>query len=140
MSDPATPTREACRREIEELHAFFVAWYTGQAEGFGRMEAAIASGFEMVTPDGDRLDREAVLGMVREGRGTHDPGTFDIEIRNVDLLETGDECALVRYEEYQTAPEGGDGRVSTVLFRPDDTAPGGLAWVTVHETWIETPE
>ncbi len=140
MSDPATPTREACWREIEELHAFFVAWYTGQAEDFERMEAAIAPDFEMVTPDGDRLDRGAVLGTVRAGRGKHDPGTFDIEIRNVDLLEAGDGYAVARYEEWQTAPDGGDGRLSTVVFRPNEDAPGGLAWVTVHETWLDRSE
>jgi hypothetical protein len=36
MSDPA-PTLAACRTEIEVLHAFFVAWYTGETGSFERM-------------------------------------------------------------------------------------------------------
>jgi hypothetical protein len=140
MSGPVTPTREACRREIEALHGFFVAWYTGQTGEFGRMDAAIAPDFEMVTPHGDRLDRAAVLEMVRQSRDRYDPGAFEIDIEDVDLLDAGDGYAVARYEEWQTAPDGGDGRLSTVVFRPDDAAPGGLAWVTVHETWLEIPE
>lgn len=134
------PTLPACRREIDELHDFFVAWYTGACdrEGFERMEAVIAPGFEMVTPDGDRLGREAVLGMVRDAYTGRDPGTFDIEIGNVELLDGGPDHAVARYEEWQTTPDGEDGRVSTVLFRPDPDAPNGLVWVTVHETWLDT--
>ncbi len=137
MTDP--PTLSACRREIEELHAFFVAWYTRQAGEFDRMEAVIAPDFEMVTPDGDRLDRGAVLGMVRDGRGRHEQGTFDIDVRDVALLDRSDGHAVARYEEWQTSPDGGDGRVSTVAFRPDPGAPNRLAWVTVHETWLDPP-
>jgi hypothetical protein len=133
----STPTREDCRREIERLHDFFVDWYTGQADEFGRMEAAIAPGFVMVGPDSDRLDRESVLSMVREKSGGYQPGEFDIDIRNVELVDAGTEHAVCRYEEWQTTPDEEKGRVSTVLFRTDDSAPTGLAWVTVHETWLD---
>lgn len=125
-----------CRREIEELHAFFVGWYAGERGDFERMERAIGPGFEMVTPDGDRLNREAVLSMVRGGRGKHADAAFDIEVRNVAAVDAGPDHALVRYEEWQTDPEGEDGRLSTVLFRPDGDAPRGLAWAGLHETWL----
>jgi len=133
------PTLAACRREIEELHAFFVAWYTSQIGEFDRMEAVIAPDFGMVSPDGDRLDREAVLETVRDGRGRHEPGTFDIDVRNVALLDSGDDHALAQYEEWQTSPDGRDGRISTVIFRVDPGTPNRLAWVVVHETWLDPP-
>jgi hypothetical protein len=125
-----------CRREIEELHAFFVEWYTGRRDDFERMERAIGPGFEMVTPDGDCLDREAVLAMVRDGNDQYDPGEFDIEIRNVAAVDTGPDHALVRYEEWQSGPESADGRLSSVLFRPREGAPREIAWASLHETWL----
>jgi hypothetical protein len=50
------PSHETCRREIETLHEFFVDWYTGAVgrDAYDRVERALASEFEMVTPAGDR--------------------------------------------------------------------------------------
>ncbi|MFT4922498.1 MAG: hypothetical protein ACI8XM_001715 [Haloarculaceae archaeon] len=134
------PTLDACRREIEELHDFFVAWYTGACDpgDFERMADVIDPGFEMVQPGGDRVDSETVLGMVREARDQYEPEAFDIEIRNVELLDSGTDHALARYEEWQTSPDGETGRISTVLFRTDPAAPNGLVWTALQETWLES--
>ncbi|MFT4931941.1 MAG: hypothetical protein ACI91T_001827, partial [Natronomonas sp.] len=82
------PTLETCRREIEDLHAFFVRWYAGRIdrEDFDRLERALAPEFEMISPTGDRSDRAAVLDWIRESYGREAPGAFDIEIRNVELV------------------------------------------------------
>ncbi|MFC5367898.1 DUF4440 domain-containing protein [Salinirubrum litoreum] len=152
MSDSqpaAPPTESACRAEIERLHDRFVAWFTATADedSFADIADALASDFEMVTPDGNRVGREAVLDSIRAQYGRDDPGTFDIEIRNVDLRHATDDHATVRYEEWQET--GGEtrsdettagettGRVSTVLFSVDSSATGDLLWVDVHETWLE---
>lgn len=50
-------------------------------------------------------------------------------------LVTETEVTVCRYEEWQTTPDGENGRVSTVVFRVDADTPGGLSWVNVHETW-----
>ena len=130
---------DSCRQEVEALHEFFVGWYAGQLDrdAFDRMADAIAPGFEMVTPDGDRLDREAVLAMVREAHGRDDPGSFEIEIRNVTVRERMGDHVLVRYEEWQTKPGGDTGRLSTALFREEPSAPGEFHWLDLHETWID---
>lgn len=134
------PALATCRTEIERLHDRFVAWFTA-AEGtdFDAIERALAPGFEMVTPDGRRVARDAVLDSIREAHGRDGPGEFDIEIRNVELLHATDDHATVRYEEWQETPDGTTGRVSTVLFETDPAAPGGLVWLDVHETWLEGP-
>jgi hypothetical protein len=123
-----------CRREIERLHDTFVALYTGDTTDFSRVDAALAEDFEMVTPDGTTVEREAVLSMIREKSDSYAPGAFDIEIRNVTLVAGGETLTVCRYEEWQTTPDGEDGRVSTVVFRPAPDTPGGLSWVSVHET------
>lgn len=131
------PTTAECAREIEALHEFFVEWYTGATAEFGRVEAALAPSFEIVSPDGATLDRERILERVREKHDTYAPGEFDIDIRNLTPVERGEGYAVVRYEEWQTTPEGETSRVSTVVFSTDERAPGRLSWVTVHETWLD---
>lgn len=132
---------EACRREIEGLHAFFVDWYTGTVEraDFGRVEAVIDPSFEMVVPSGEVLDRTAVLEMIRENYDSASPGGFDIDVCGVDLVAGLDRHALARYEEWQRrdSADGETGRTSTVLFREAPDTPEGLAWVALHETYLE---
>lgn len=124
---------------IEDLHDFFVEWYAGAAgpAEFDRMENALAPTFEMVAPDGRRHDRAAVLRMVRESFDRDDPDEFDIDIRGVSVIREMGAHATVRYEEWQRRGGTETGRVSTVLFREDETAPEGLAWLDLHETWID---
>lgn len=133
------PTMEACRREIETLHAFFIDWYgaTVDRDAFGRLADALAPEFTMITPEGSRQDRETVLEWVRGAYGRDASGTFDIEIRNVDQIASLDDHALVRYEEWQRDQETETGRVSTVLLREASPAPEGLHWVDLHETLVE---
>lgn len=133
------PARSTCHAEIDRLHAFFVSWFTAtaEAEGFDSVGRALDPDFEMVTPDGTRRARDAVLESIREAHGRHEPGTFDIDIRSVSLIQEMDRFATVRYEEWQDTPTETTGRISTVLFREAPEAPGDLVWVDLHETWIE---
>lgn len=132
-------TADTCRREIEALHECFVDWFTGKtgADSFERVERALAPEFEMVTPQGVRRGYDDVVDGVRTSHGIHEPGTFDIEIRSVEVRTSGSDHALVRYEEYQETPDGQTGRLSTVLFEADADAPGDVVWVDLHETWLD---
>ena len=136
------PSRSTCRAEIETLHEFFVDWYTGtiDSDAFDRLEGALAPGFEMVTPDGVRRDRTAVVTGIREDYNRDDSGTFSIEITNVELIWRMDDCATVRYEEWQETTAGTTGRLSTALFdsvEQSSTAQSTPRWRYVHETWLE---
>jgi len=137
VDTPDGPTLADCRTEIERLHDFFVAYYTGETADISPMEAALAPDFEMVSPGGDVLDREEVIELVRSKRNGYDSGEFDIAIYGVELLDSAQTHAVARYEEHQTGPDGDDARVSTVLFRTDKDTPAGRSWVTVHETWLD---
>jgi hypothetical protein len=133
------PSHDTCRREIVALHEFFVDWYTGRLENDagGRIARALASDFEMVTPEGDRRAYADVVDGIRGRYASHDPGAFEIDIRNVETRHAYDEHRLVRYEEWQTTPNETTGRVSTVLFEADAEAPGGVVWLDLHETWLD---
>jgi hypothetical protein len=111
-----------CEREIETLHDLFVRWYRGEADRdeFERLERALGDSFEMVAPDGSVSDRETVLDGIRSAYDTRTG--FDIEIRNVELVERIDEHALVRYEEWQyTTDAAGDTRESSPAGSAGDT-------------------
>ncbi|MFC7069907.1 DUF4440 domain-containing protein [Halobaculum lipolyticum] len=133
------PTTDACRAEIQRLHDCFVAWFTGASDGddVAAVADALHPDFELVTPDGTRSDRASVLGSIRAAHGREEPGSFDIDIRNVEVVHRVDDHATVRYEEWQETPDGTTGRVSTALLREAADAPGGLVWLDLHETWIE---
>jgi hypothetical protein len=131
-----------CEQEVRELHAFFEDWFTGalpEADAaFDRFEDALGPGFRIVSPDGDERSRTDILEAVWAGHG--DSETFDIQVRNVQPRYAFDERCLLRYEEWQADGERDTGRVSTVLFERDETAPGGVAWLDVHETWLDGPD
>lgn len=130
-----------CRREIESLHEFFVEWYTGavKKDTYERVKRALASDFEMVTPEGSRRGSDDVIDGIRAQYDSHDPGTFEIDIRDVETRHVFEEHRLMRYEEWQTTPDGTTGRLSTVLFKTDSAAPGDVLWCDLHETWLDRP-
>ena len=46
-------------------------------------------------------------------------------------------CSWVTYEEWQRGSwQPNNGRISTVLLQNDRVAPGGLAWLHLHEVWL----
>ena len=141
VEPPAVLSLDTCRHEIETLHEFFVDWYTGQTTGdtFDRVERALSSDFQMVTPDGIRREYADVVDGIDNQYAGREPGAFDIEIRNVETRYMGEDYALVRYEEWHETPNETTGRLSTVLFEENPRAPGEVVWLDLHETWLEGP-
>jgi hypothetical protein len=91
----------------------------------------------MVTPAGDRREYADVVDGIRARYASHDPGAFEIGIRNVETRRALGDHRLLRYEEWQTTPDGTTGRLSTVLFEAAPDAPGGVVWLDLQETWLE---
>lgn len=138
-----------CRHEVHDLHDFFAAWYRGEhsKDDFDRVERAIADEFAIVTPEGERIEREPLLAGIREGHGEESGigaeraadagsggGPFTIDARDVTMTDVTDDRCLLTYEEHH-APAG-TARASSAWFRPSGTAPNGVEWLFVHETWL----
>lgn len=130
---------EACVDEIERLHSFFVSWYAGELEesAFDQFEDALASEFEMITPDGDVMTRQTVIDAIAAARGSTASSAFQIDIRNVEVKYRFENHALVQYEEWQETDEDVTGRISTVVLTEMQSTPDGLGWSYVHETYLE---
>ena len=68
-------------------------------------------------------------------------GGVEIRIRNVDLrLQHASGIRIVTYEEHQRRPSESVALISTVGLLPDAARPGGLAWLFVHETFLQPRE
>lgn len=137
---------EACRREIEELHAFFEGWFEGTLPDdettFARVADALAEDFELISPDGLRRDRNAILASIRDGYGSHagEGRQFRIEIHDVRPRLVVADAALLTYEEWQTSDGSENRRLSSAWFRGTDEAPFGVRWVHLHETALPGSE
>jgi hypothetical protein len=127
--------------EIEDLHRFFVEWFTGSLEEtqatFSRVENALADGFVIVGPSGQTQDRPLLLEQLRSAWGTRRPSEFHIWIEGLEVLELGGGLHLVLYQEWQEIAGERKGRVSSALLRSrSEASGGGLEWLRVHETWL----
>lgn len=137
---------KACLAEIHELHVFFVDWLAGTlpntTQAFTRCAGALAENFVLIGPHGQATSCRTLLGQLERAHGAHadtDP-PFAIRIENPRLLHRWEDHALFTYEEWQdgaSGRQGTTGRISTALFTRDSAAPAGVAWLHLHETWID---
>jgi len=72
--------------DVTGLQEFLVEWFTDRADrgSLSRLEDAPAPEFEMVTPAGERLDREAPTDGTAEARGRHAGEPVDVDVREVE--------------------------------------------------------
>ena len=132
---------QRAEREVLGLHAFFEQWFRGELDDtdalFARVARALQSGFQMVPPNGSRVDRAAILEAIRGAHGARGPG-FAIRIEAFEVIREAGSHVLVTYEEHQDDTDRGEHtvRVSTVLFLRDPEAPQGVVWRWLQETWL----
>ncbi|MEM9464313.1 MAG: DUF4440 domain-containing protein [Actinomycetota bacterium] len=122
--------------EIDELHAFFEAYFLGTApaDDLRRFADVLDPTFTIVGPDGNVSDRAATIDAVGQGHAhTRD---FTLTTRDHELVHADDTTVVAAYIEHHAWSDGRENeRRSTVVFRVDDTKPNGLRWLRVHETW-----
>ena len=135
-------TGTACAREIKELHDFFQAWLEGSLPptdaAFARFAQATAAGFTLIGPDGSVTRRDETAAWIRAAHGTR--RGFKLWTDEHTLRAAGEDWALCTYREWQTRDGATTVRISTALLVADSTAPAGLSWVHVHETWMSGGE
>jgi len=131
-----------CRREVIGLHQFFQHWFNGEIENsedvLERIRGALAVEFRIISPDGRQTDRahliEAVTGSHGASRRRGQP--IRIWIEGYEGRAVSDDTLVATYQEWQTATGGKRGKLATAVFRKRASAPNGVEWVHVHETWL----
>ncbi len=135
----STNLEQAVREEIEELHKFFVSWFSGSApstdEYFDHnFTNRFDPQFVLIPPAGITLKLVDLSETVHAAHGSNPD--FRIAIRKATVRRHWDNHMLATYEEWQrnalasTPPD--NGRVATVLFRISKK----LTWLHIHETWL----
>jgi hypothetical protein len=125
--------------EIVELHRFFVAWYdrrTAAETDFERFDRVMGPGMQMIPPAGVLLDRDTIVAYVQSNRGIFD-GDFAIEIAEIRPAWEADGAIAVTYIERQTRAGEKTARRATALFTESSSAPNGVEWLHLHETWMQ---
>ncbi|KAA3451902.1 hypothetical protein C7I87_04490 [Mesorhizobium sp. SARCC-RB16n] len=128
--------------EVMDLHRFFVDWFVAARADkvdFRRFETAMGDGFSMVPPDGHVLDRDAVVDHVRSSRATCDDG-FAISIEDIRPGWQTADTIVVLYVEAQLRGGKRSRRQSSAVFTTSTSAPNGVEWRHLHETWLQVPE
>jgi hypothetical protein len=130
---------EQCAAEVDDLHAFFELWFTGELPStraeLARFTDVLADDFRMIQPSGLTRTRDGITADVFDAHGMYE--TVTIETSTFEPREAdGDRC-LGTYEEWQTVGDDRTGRVSTALFRRTAATPNGVEWVHLHETWLD---
>lgn len=128
--------------EILDFHRFFVAWYDAATAGstdFDRCERVFGPGFHMLPPTGKIFDRLQAIDLIRANRATFN-GDFFIEI--IDIVPIWQEAGAiaVTYVEKQERAGVKTSRRASALFTESSSAPNGVEWRHLHETWMQTAE
>lgn len=127
-------------QEIQELHQFFEDYLSGKiaSEPMTRFENSMDSSFTIITSDGAIIDRDGIIGYVRDAHNQRP--NFRIWTENVTLCQDFGGLLIVTYEEWQTNDGITTSRTSTVVFKENATQPNGLIWLHVHESGLKTVE
>jgi hypothetical protein len=123
---------------VVELHDFFVAWLRGEAPArdFARAQSAIGKDFRMISPDGKIEESAAVVAWIKGAHGSR-PAPFTIAVLDPRTIWAGNEAVLLEYTEQQYRDGQTTRRRSTALFLASPTAPNGVEWRHLQETWME---
>ena len=123
------------QREVIELHEMFEAYFLGEHQDHSRVEAVLADDFTFVGPDANPTDRAGTIAAIVAGYNH----TTSLQIRTLDhtlIFEAGD-VVVAQYIEEHKLSDRTNRRLTTAIFTASETAPNGLMWRRVHETWID---
>ena len=135
----AADLAELAAREIVALHDFFVAWFRpGPAPDFRACEGAFHPDFRMVTPEGRLLGRSEIIQGIQASRGRL-AASLTIEILDIRTLWQEGDAALLAYIEQQYREGRTTRRRSSALLLRAASAPRGILWRHLQETWESPP-
>ncbi|HSM40215.1 MAG TPA: nuclear transport factor 2 family protein [Afifellaceae bacterium] len=127
---------------IHDIHAFFTDWVGGRCPGDAatfRQNALdrISDDLVAIFPAGRMFGKKDFEGYMSGIYGSNPD--FRIDIRDIRIAHSGDDMAVVNYQEWQRNAKDSDqpnnGRLTTMVVgaRPSGD---GIEILQVHETWL----
>lgn len=125
------------QKEVDELHVFFVDWFSGNADK-DSYEERFVNRFDpaaiFIAPNGMLLEYEQLIGFMQGAYGSNPD--FRIAIRDVKIRHESSSQVVATYTEWQRnavdAPTPDNGRLSTAVLSRDKP----FRWLHVQETWL----
>lgn len=133
--------------EVEALHVFLQQWFRGALEDTDDVFSAgfvrrFDPAFVMINPSGQLVPLAQVTRRIRAAHGSSP--AIEIEVRQTTLRRELSGVLVVTYEEWQRnaafAERAENVRISTALLQAERVAPGGWAWLHLHECWLALTE
>lgn len=128
---------EDVRREVVDLHAFFVDWFNGTVDRDHlepRFLSHMSEDVVFISPEGRTMGREQLRAAFDQGHGAN-PG-FRIEVRDVEIRRHIGSMVLITYTEWQigskTPPHANNARLTSALIETGSPP----SWLHIHETWL----
>jgi hypothetical protein len=137
-----SPLFQKASAEVINFHRFFEAWYdaaTADKTDFGRCERTFGQTFHMIPPTGRIFDRAETIELIRANRGSFH-GDFSIEISDIRPSFETENVIVLTYVETQSRAGKHSRRQASALFTASSSAPNGVEWQHLHETWLQMPE
>ncbi|NLR97846.1 DUF4440 domain-containing protein [Rhizobium sp. P38BS-XIX] len=133
---------QKARAEVIDFHRFFEAWYDAETAGstdFDRCERTFGHAFRMIPPTGRIFDRAETIELIRTNRASF-RGDFSIEISDIHSSFETENTIVLTYVEAQMRAGKYSRRQASALFTASSSAPNGVEWQHLHETWLQMPE
>ncbi|MGY5778350.1 hypothetical protein [Rhizobium hainanense] len=137
-----SPLFQKASAEVLDFHRFFEAWYdatTADNTDFGRCERTFGQAFHMIPPTGRLFDRAQTIELIRTNRASFH-GDFSIEISDIRASFETEDTIVLTYVEAQMRAGKYSRRQASALFTTSSSAPNGVEWQHLHETWLQMPE
>ena len=124
-------------KEITELHEFFQNYFSGSIEQseIKRLENVIDEEFLLITPTAKYLDRSSLLEVISSSYGKS--SSKRIWVENIKIKCELNDHLLVTYEECQLDNDISSCRISSTIFKSDETAVNNYKWLHLHETLFQ---
>ena len=137
-----SPLFQKASAEVLDFHRFFEAWYdtaTTDSIDFGRCERTFGQVFHMIPPTGRMFNRAETIELIRANRASFH-GDFTIEISDIRASFETDDIIVLTYIEAQSRGGKYSRRQASALFTASSSAPNGVEWQHLHETWLQVPD
>ena len=136
--------KEQSEKEVIELHKFFEQWFKSEVENkagvYARVEDVLSEEFLLISPTGKVSTRDEVITQIKSGYGSRkdDVIPYRLWVQNIECRLVENNFCLVIYEEWGEVAGELNARLSSALFRKNDSAINEVEWVHVHEVFIPT--
>ncbi|MBP9742419.1 MAG: hypothetical protein KBD37_03580 [Burkholderiales bacterium] len=125
----------AAINEVYKSHVLIEEWFKGTYKATPQLLQQLLSvftpDFSMISPNGNQLNRHDLKHMLSGMRGARP--NVRIEVTTPQVILSGDNYCILKYEEFQHMEQEILHRLSTAVFISDGN--GSVLWHHLHETW-----